>query len=126
MSDQNKDKLDQEILRRLESNDWSDRMSAQVIRTRKISQVRRFFFLSFGGLVVCFLGVSSFWIQPQGESESAEWQVWVEEQIEGTFEDAETSMQTPNLMQEDTPDETPVHSNLMDVDSLIETSFERR
>ncbi len=124
MEDKNKEKLDQEIFRRMESYDWSNSISAKVIRTRKISQVRRFLAFSFGGLIIGFLGISSLWIQPEGNSEP-DWQVWVEEQIEGTFEDAETSMQTPDLGQEDTPADLPP-SNLMDVDSLIEASFERR
>ncbi|MFB5650193.1 hypothetical protein ACE5IS_06070 [Leptospira wolffii] len=126
MEDKNREKLDQEIFRRLESYDWSNSISEKVIRTRRISLVRRFLTISFGGALIGFLGVSSFWVQPQGESESGDWQVWVEEQIEGTFEDAETSMQTPELTQDESPAELPTHSNLMDVDSLIETSFERR
>ncbi|EPG64891.1 hypothetical protein [Leptospira wolffii] len=126
MEDKNREKLDQEIFRRLESYDWSNSISEKVIRTRRISLVRRFLTISFGGALIGFLGVSSFWVQPQGESESGDWQVWVEEQIEGTFEDAETSMQTPELTQDESTAELPTHSNLMDVDSLIETSFERR
>jgi hypothetical protein len=127
MEDKNREKLDQEIFRRMESYDWSDSISAKVIRTRKISQVRRFLTFSLGGLMIGFLGLSSLWVQPEGDSEPGDWQVWVEEQIEGTFEDAETSMQTPNLSGEETQIELPPPpSNLMDVDSLIEASFERR
>ncbi|TGK09396.1 hypothetical protein EHQ81_07010 [Leptospira selangorensis] len=126
MEDRNKEKLDQEIFRRLESYEWSDNISAKIMRRRKIASFKRFFIFSFSGLVIVGLGLSSFYFQPEGESESGDWQVLIEEQIEGTFEDAETSMQTPDLNQEDTSSSTVPSSSLMDMDALIETSFERR
>ncbi|MEI1277219.1 hypothetical protein V6Z05_02740 [Leptospira venezuelensis] len=126
MEERNKEKLDQEIFRRLESYEWSDNISAKIMRRRKIASFKRFFIFSFSGLVIVGLGLSSFYFQPEGESESGDWQVLIEEQIEGTFEEAETSMQTPDLNQEDTRSSTVPSSSLMDMDALIETSFERR
>lgn len=126
MEDKNREKLDQEIFRRLESYEWSDNISAKIMRRRKIASFKRFFIFSFSGLVIVGLGLSSFYFQPEGESESGDWQVLIEEQIEGTFEEAETSMQTPDLNQEDTSSSTVPSSSLMDMDALIETSFERR
>lgn len=127
MEDRNREKLDQEIFRRLESYEWSDNISAKIMRRRKIASFKRFFIFSFSGLIVVGLGLSSFYFQPEGESESGDWQVLIEEQIEGTFEDAETSMQIPDLNQEDTSSSSAVpSSSLMDMDTLIETSFERR
>lgn len=126
MEDRNKEKLDQEIFRRLESYEWSDNISAKIMRRRKVASFKRFFIFSFSGLVIVGLGLSSFYFQPEGESESGDWQVLIEEQIEGTFEEAETSMQTPDLNQEDTSSSTVPSSSLMDMDALIETSFERR
>ncbi|PJZ50373.1 hypothetical protein [Leptospira saintgironsiae] len=126
MEDRNREKLDQEIFRRLESYEWSDNISAKIMRRRKIASFKRFFIFSFSGLVIVGLGLSSFYFQPEGESESGDWQVLIEEQIEGTFEEAETSMQTPDLNQEDTSSSTVPSSSLMDMDALIETSFERR
>ncbi|MEI7011220.1 hypothetical protein [Leptospira licerasiae] len=126
MEDRNREKLDQEIFRRLESYEWSDNISAKIMRRRKIASFKRFFIFSFSGLIVVGLGLSSFYFQPEGESESGDWQVLIEEQIEGTFEEAETSMQTPNLNQEDTSSSAVPSSSLMDMDALIETSFERR
>ena len=126
MEDKNREKLDQEIFRRLESYEWSDNISAKIMRRRKIASFKRFFIFSFSGLVIVGLGLSSFYFQPEGESESGDWQVLIEEQIEGTFEEAETSMQTPDLNQEDTSSSTVPSSSLMEMDALIETSFERR
>ncbi|PKA17820.1 hypothetical protein [Leptospira haakeii] len=126
MEDRNKEKLDQEIFRRLESYEWSDNISAKIMRRRKIASFKRFFIFSFSGLIIVGLGLSSFYFQPEGESETGDWQVLIEEQIEGTFEEAETSMQTPDLNQEDTSSSTVPSSSLMDMDALIETSFERR
>ncbi|TGM97458.1 hypothetical protein [Leptospira dzoumogneensis] len=126
MEDKNREKLDQEIFRRLESSEWSDNISAKIMRRRKVASFKRFFIFSFSGLVIVGLGLSSFYFQPEGESESGDWQVLIEEQIEGTFEEAETSMQTPDLNQEDTSSSTVPSSSLMDMDALIETSFERR
>ncbi|TGM90739.1 hypothetical protein [Leptospira licerasiae] len=126
MEDRNREKLDQEIFRRLESYEWSDNISAKIMRKRKIASFKRFFIFSFSGLIIVGLGLSSFYFQPEGESESGDWQVLIEEQIEGTFEEAETSMQTPNLNQEDTSSSAVPSSSLMDMDALIETSFERR
>ncbi|TGK39598.1 hypothetical protein [Leptospira andrefontaineae] len=126
MEDKNREKLDQEIFRRLESYEWSDNISAKIMRRRKIASFKRFFIFSFSGLIIVGLGLSSFYFQPEGDSESGDWQVLIEEQIEGTFEEAETSMQTPDLNQEDTSSSTVPSSSLMDMDALIETSFERR
>ncbi|TGK02983.1 hypothetical protein EHQ53_05830 [Leptospira langatensis] len=127
MEEKNREKLDQEIFRRLESYEWSDNISARIIEQRRRTKVRRLFALSLGSLFIGILSVASFYVQPErGDQGTGEWQGWVEEQIEGTFEDAETSMQTPDLSQEDPPNATIPSSSLMDVDTLIETSFERR
>ncbi|TGL60906.1 hypothetical protein [Leptospira sarikeiensis] len=125
MKDRDREKLDQEIFRRLESAEWSDSISAKIIQRRRLSSFRRFFIFSFSGLVIVGLSISSLYLQPEGESESGDWQVLIEEQIEGTFEDAETSMQTPDLNQEETSPAS-IPSSLMDTDALIEASFERR
>ncbi|TGK06990.1 hypothetical protein EHO59_02405 [Leptospira semungkisensis] len=126
MEEKNREKLDQEIFRRLESYEWSDNISARIIEQRRRTKVRRFFALSLGSLFIGILSVASFYVQPEKDQGSGEWQGWVEEQIEGTFEEAETSMQTPDLSQEDPPSAAIPSSSLMDVDTLIETSFERR
>ncbi|TGK18111.1 hypothetical protein EHO61_11730 [Leptospira fluminis] len=126
MDEKNKVRLEDEIARRLESRSWNDQMSGLVFQKRRTSRIRWIAGITMSGFTVVVIAVSSILVRPAGESNQTNWQVWVEEQIEGTYEDAETSMQTPDLGNEEFQDQQLPNSRLTDVETLIETSFEQR
>ncbi|TGK11573.1 hypothetical protein EHO60_04540 [Leptospira fletcheri] len=126
MDEKDKVRLEDEIARRLESQSWNDQMSGLVFQKRRTSRIRWIAAITMSGFTVGVIAVSSILVRPAGEPSQTNWQVWVEEQIEGTYEDAETSMQTPDLGNEEFQDQQLPNSRLTDVDTLIETSFEQR
>ncbi|EQA44505.1 hypothetical protein LEP1GSC050_3186 [Leptospira broomii serovar Hurstbridge str. 5399] len=126
MKGNKKDKLEEEISRRLDSHSWNDQISNLVFQQRKTSRIRWIAGITISGFTIGAIAFSSLMVHQPGESTQPNWQVWVEEQIEGTYEDAETSMQTPDLSNEELQDKQLPNSPLMDVETLIETSFEQR
>ncbi|PJZ69951.1 hypothetical protein CH373_13090 [Leptospira perolatii] len=126
MENQDKHKLEEEISRRLDSSDWSVQMSESILRKKKTNRLRWMAIASTCSLAIGLLAFVS--IQTRSEESEVtqtELRLLVEEQIEGTFVDAESGMKNTGYS-EDQMLEDQVSSPLFDVDELIETSFQRR